>query len=228
MENKINVAELLKDCPEGMELDSTLFDDIYFDCIDDVCDIIKCYIQESKHKIGISFDKYGHYSNISKSKCVIFPKGKTTWEGFVPPCQFKDGDIVYVKTKGHNQNEFIIIFQGIRNDHIQKYVCFAYQMLSTCKAAVCHLVDVEFMRLATEEEKQKLFDAIKDNGYRWNPKTKTLEKLITPKKFDITTLKPFDNCKYSVDGGITWKYAQYWFIQEKYNTNDIDIELWQG
>lgn len=93
MEKKINIAELLKDCPKGMELDSTMFDDIYFDCIDDVSDIIKCYIQESKHKIGISFDKYGHYSNINKTKCVIFPKGKTTWEGFHRP--FKDGDVEF-------------------------------------------------------------------------------------------------------------------------------------
>ena len=33
------------------------------------------------------------------------------------------------------------------------------------------------LRLATEEEKQKLFDAIKTNGYCWNAETKTLEKL---------------------------------------------------
>ena len=38
-----------------------------------------------------------------------------------------------------------------------------------------------FNKLATKEEKQKLFDAIKANGYKWNPETKTLEKLIEPK-----------------------------------------------
>ena len=37
------------------------------------------------------------------------------------------------------------------------------------------------MRLATEEEKQKLFDAIKENGYKWNPEAKVLEKLSEPK-----------------------------------------------
>ena len=37
--------------------------------------------------------------------------------------------------------------------------------------------DIIQQRLATEEEKQKLFDAIKSNGYRWNSETKTLEKL---------------------------------------------------
>jgi hypothetical protein len=51
--------------------------------------------------------------------------------------------------------------------------------------------DVLRQRFATEEEKQKLFQAIKDHGYKWNAETKTLEKLVEP-KFDITTLKPFD------------------------------------
>lgn len=36
-------------------------------------------------------------------------------------------------------------------------------------------------RLATEEEKATLFQAIKDNGYKWNDTTKTLEKVIEPK-----------------------------------------------
>ena len=31
------------------------------------------------------------------------------------------------------------------------------------------------------KEKQKLFDIIKENGYKWNPETKTLEKMIIPK-----------------------------------------------
>jgi hypothetical protein len=37
------------------------------------------------------------------------------------------------------------------------------------------------LRFATEEEKAKLFDAIKDNGYRWNEEAKTLEKLVEPR-----------------------------------------------
>lgn len=94
------------------------------------------------------------------------------------PCKFKDGDIVYIKTDGHNHNEFIIIFKEIKNDHIHKHACFAYQVLYTSPNAVCHIADVEIMRFATEEEKEKLFKAIKENGYKWNAETKTLEKLI--------------------------------------------------
>ena len=36
--------------------------------------------------------KYGQYTDDDFAKCVIFPKGETTWEGFVPPHKFKVGD----------------------------------------------------------------------------------------------------------------------------------------
>ena len=41
MENKINVAELLKYCPSGMELDCAMWDNLYFDRVED--DMIYCY-----------------------------------------------------------------------------------------------------------------------------------------------------------------------------------------
>jgi hypothetical protein len=41
--------------------------------------------------------------------------------------------------------------------------------------------DISEYRFATEEEKKKLFDTIKENGYKWNAETKTLEELIEPK-----------------------------------------------
>lgn len=92
---KINVAELLKDCPQGMELDCPLFENLEFDRIDKdngaysiICRVKtewECY---NTH----TFTEYGCYSTEKYSKCVIFPKGKTTWKGFHRP--FKDGDIV--------------------------------------------------------------------------------------------------------------------------------------
>ena len=92
MENKINIAELLKDCPKGMELNCALYEDVYFDYVDEL-NIIHCYIQHETHKTSIVFNPYGTVDSEVKSKCVLFPKGKTTWEGFVPPCKFKDGDM---------------------------------------------------------------------------------------------------------------------------------------
>jgi hypothetical protein len=59
-----------------------------------------------------------------------------------------------------------------------------------------------FNRLATEEEKQKLFDAIKANGYKWNQETKTLEKLFAPKfkVGDKVRVKNGDSAFRIIDG----------------------------
>ena len=86
---KINVAELLKDCPTGMELDSPVWDNIEFDKIDG--DNIVIFRKYGGFRVHLS--RYGAMSD-NDGKCIIFPKGKTTWEGFVTPCKFKDGDIL--------------------------------------------------------------------------------------------------------------------------------------
>lgn len=185
MEQKINIAELLKACPKGMELDCTMYDNVVFECVkQDEPYPINVKIKEPPMTLSLS--KTGGWNSYDSAKCVIFPKGKTTWDEFVPPCKFKDGDIVYVKTINHH--EYILIFKEIKNDHIHKYVCFTYQRLSIDKCPVCLLADAEIIRLTTEEERQELFDTIKANGYHWNADTKTLEKLSvpsTPEKFYI-------------------------------------------
>lgn len=182
MEKKINIAELLKNCPQGMELDCPLFDGLELDHVDinNTMYPVICRVQQSDGTYNIhAFTKYGRYNMFEYSKCVIFPKGEATWEGFVPPCKFKDGDIVYVKTI--RQNEYITIFKEIADNHFYKYACLANRYFSIDKCAVCHLVSVDIMRLATEAETEKLFQAIKDRGYKWNAETKTLEKLVEPK-----------------------------------------------
>lgn len=222
MENKINIAELLKDCPKGMELDCTAWENVTFEKV--VNDLI--YVKRNNKDAPffdkiIVLNKYGCCTDHKDEKCRIFPKDKNTWEGFVPPCQFKDGDVVYIKTKGVNHNEFIIIFKEIKNDHIHKHACFAYQVLYTNKNAVCHLVDVEIMRLATEEEKQKLFDAIKANGYRWNAKTKNLEKLPSP-IFKIGQVVKLKGCPYN---DVFWRISDIKNYQYIFNNGRIiDID----
>lgn len=164
MENKINIAELLKYCPKGMELDCTMFDNVTFVGVDNNKRQFPIEIV-----VGGLHTKYltkeGCYHDntlISEAKCVIFPKGKTTWEGFQRP--IKDGDVI-VDTLG-----------GI---HIMQNSTMSYcyfDRLGILDKTKTTCVRVE--RLATEKEKEKLFQAIKDDGYKWNPETKTLEKLI--------------------------------------------------
>ena len=187
MENKINIAELLKNCPSGMELDCTMYDDTFFYEITDD-QIFPIRIKRIDGSI-ITLTKYGEYSNCPSSKCVIFPKGKTSWEGFVPPCPFKDGDIVFTYAnclKVGLGNTWISIFQEKRNGCVATYVDYAedgdgFYSYNEDKALLCMEEDIMRQRFATEEERAKLFQAIKDNGYKWNEETKTLEKLVEPK-----------------------------------------------
>ena len=172
---KINIAELLKDCPKGMELDCTMYDNCTYAGIEDV-GYIDILINTPSGRIRLT--KEGCYiRHDDNAKCVIFPKGKTTWEGFAPPCQFKDGDIV-VTTLGN----IAIIRKPIGEE-----LFYIYGLMVGNGFYKDETVKVVVERPATEEEKQKLFDAIKANGYKWNPETKTLEKLINKNKFVVGT-----------------------------------------
>lgn len=177
MENKINVAELLKCCPEGTELNCTMYDNLYFEsCQSDCYDTtIRCYTLIGGIKTIIIFTKYGTFNKHSGAKCVIFPKGQTSWDGFLPPdYEFKDGDVVVNYnwigiTKGGKRHRFIPTYCVIRGDNGR------FEAYNEIKETWY------FDRLATEDEKERLFKAIKDSGYKWNTERKCLEKLIKPK-----------------------------------------------
>lgn len=92
---KINIAELLKDCPKGMELDCTILDKVILAGVDNSNDPVFPIRVRRKDGCLILLTKYGQYFDDDYAKCVIFPKGKTSWEGFVPPCKFKVGDKIF-------------------------------------------------------------------------------------------------------------------------------------
>lgn len=167
MENMINIAEILKDCPKGMELDCTMHEDVVT-----FYGISNSYIYpilvSTKRGDTISLTKYGQFFNSDGFKCVIFPKGKTTWEGFQR--LFKDGDVCTGKVNG---NLVIFIYKERINTTLIKSHFVLYVRAGFCKNCCIALKDEE-IKFATEEEKQRLFHVIKENGYRWDADTKTL------------------------------------------------------
>ena len=207
---KINIAELLRDCPSGMELDCTMYDNLYFDRVDTFGNI-RCYFKhENGTLLNVTFHKNGCYHTFSNSKCVIFPKGKTTWEGFVPPCKFKDGDVI-------SNGYCIAIFYKLGTPDVVYYHCYYnhYNNQKYCKFKAkldFGIGTYKEFRYATEEEKQKLFDAIKDNGYKWNPETKTLELLIKP-EFKDGDIAADEHGNIAIYKGTMWynkKLADYY------------------
>ena len=180
---KINVAKLLKDCPQNMELDCTMFNKVTLFTVDDREGVVFPITVFREDGNPIVLTKYGQYTDADFAKCVIFPKGKTTWEGFVPPCQFKDGDIITSREFGD-----ICIFKGegeIKGT-VDFYCGVAFcnlnkLLIKNIKKPKTHFGNISKYDFASKQDKQKLFQAIKDNGYQWNAETKTLEKLIQPK-----------------------------------------------
>ena len=173
MEEKINIAKLLKDCPKGMELDCINYNGIvsFEGILDNDTYPIKIKVIYNNECNIHTLTKYGQTLKNSYNKCVIFPKGKTTWEGFHRP--FKPGDIVIT-----NHNEYAFIYSG-ENDNYWECYCGVYcGTRDLCINSKQWSDKSHNIRLATEEEKEKLFKVIKDNGYEWDAETKTLKKLI--------------------------------------------------
>lgn len=169
----INVAELLKDCPTGMELDCTMYDNVRLDYIREINSNYPIRLITPDGELGLN--KYGCYSNNKDAKCVIFPKGKITWEGFQRP--FKSGDVV-VSSMGN-----LVLISHINDKQIVYYHCILepFGYFRILKTPDCGVGEVSNCYLASDKQRERLFDKIKIVGYQYNQSTNKLEKLIIPK-----------------------------------------------
>lgn len=185
---KINVEELLKDCPKGMELDCTMYDGVLFDYVLEG-DMYPIKIQSPDGQISLT--KYGCYSANSNAKCIIFPKGKTTWEGFLKP--LKDCDILAYDNKTPDPSTVFIYRYDHDGVNTSYYVGLGYtgHLYTDATDALSGYNDL--VRFATEEEKKRLFDAIKANGYKWNDETKTLEEFVEKCGYRFTIAEVKEN-----------------------------------
>ena len=219
MNENLNLVEILKDCPKGTKLYSTVFGEVELEKIsNDENDKYPIFIRLHDNTID-DVAKDGRYIGIYDGECVLFPsKDQRDWSKFnpknkelVPPCEFKDGDILSYQC-AYLKNRSIYIYRYHKTLNTAYYVALSGDTDSTFRInnkGKCALNGYDHtVRFATEEEKQKLFDAIKENGYKWNAKTKTLEKLIKH-KFDPKTLEAFDKVLVRYNDTGRWKCAFY-------------------
>ena len=226
MNENLNLVEILKDCPKGIKLYSTIFGDVKFNHVENDTYPIVLDVRE-----GFTFrvSQDGRYINDFNGECILFPsKEQRDWskfnpkkDWFVPPCKFKDGDILSYKCKGL-QNRTIYIYRCRESVNTAYYVALSgnnneFMIDNIGRWALNGYNDTA--RFATEEERQKLFQAIKDNGYKWNAKTKTLEKLVKP-KFDPKTLKPFDKVLVRDFAGTEWSCDLFSYIENIKNQEE--------
>ena len=217
MNENLNLVEILKDCPRGTKLYYTVYGEVEFDHVS----ISSKYPIVLRLKDGKSYESLtseGKYDIEHDGECLLFPsKDQRDWskfkpkkDGLVPPCKFKDGDIVAT-----NSGLRVFILQSAKSD-VKGYCYVGYDF----EINEFFFSGERFDRLATEEERQKLFDAIKESGYKWNAETKTLEKLVRP-KFDPKTLQPFDKILMRDHSTDEWDIGYFSYI--KYDLSGFDL-----
>lgn len=193
MENKINIAEILKDCPKGMKLYSPICGEVKFNEID---------IDNERHPIAlkscrgtINFAEDGHFcAAYDTAECMLFPSSEMRdWTKF-----FKQGDVVITNGGG-----MAAVFNGWANDTYTEFntTINLYGDGSTGEEKVC---DTLLFRKATDEECKKFIEKIEGalKG-KYNPDTLQVEPVKSTCPF-----KPFDKVLVRDNDEGEW-YANY-------------------
>ena len=158
----MNIANLLKYCPKGTKLYSTIWGNVT------LCNIFSMgniAIKTSDEHVEELFDN-GRYN--SKGECILFPsKNQRNWKKFRVPAN--KGDIMMLP-----DGSTPFIFKGYWGD--DKYYCNFYCGIDlTDNLVINHDSHSnwtgKFVIPASEEAKKKLFAKLKENGYEWNSKT---------------------------------------------------------
>lgn len=159
---------------------------------------------------------------LTKGDSITIPEGCTatikdgiiTFQQQEPEQEFKDGDILIDDTKPNDAtHKIIMIYKGKRNSvgGYKSYIVMNLSGLLVRDTSCCSL-DCCKIRLATEEEKQELFDVMKEKELYWNAEEKRVEKIRSRAK----------------------KYHSYWFINSCFDVQettedemDIDKEHYE-
>lgn len=179
METKINIAEILKNKPEGTKLYSPIFGDCTF-----------CYIQDETSDICVRrpynemsyFNFEGLYN--AAGECLLFPsKEMHDWLKFT----WKKGDVLQ-----HSEYPLTVIFESFEDDTYTSFkckYCFNFESASEWLVSNRQCSTKHFYKVSEEEAKE----FVKKVGLNYNGKLnmETLEIEKSQPEFK-DGLKPFD------------------------------------
>lgn len=173
----MNIVEILKYCPKGIKLYSLVDGEVTFEKVENFEDYpIKVILDN----LGINhYTKNGLLFDRPNGECVLFPsKDQRDWSKFRLPV--KKGDIMMLV-----DGSYPFIANGIITDNgCYEYICGVIQSSNLLQVSTLNDLTTTWTRKfcipATKEAKKKLFDKMKEAGYRWNADTLKLEK-IEPK-----------------------------------------------
>lgn len=158
----MNIAEILKYCPKGTELYSTVFGEVELFGVNN--DLI--YINTPYITFLFSDGKYKE-----KGECILFPsKDQRDWNKFRLPV--KKGDIMMTTDKRAFIATGKVDSGGCPSAYcgIDTYHNFTIGTTTNGWTALSYIP-------VSEEVKKELFDKMAEAGYKWNANTLELEKM---------------------------------------------------
>lgn len=188
---KINIAEILRDCPKGIKLYSLLYGKCEFERISNNNEFPVVVHSEIKPS-AISFTKYGHYLyEVEDADCVLFPSDKMRcWSKF-----FKRGDVVV-----DEDSETMVVFDGWANDDYTEFnTTINYDTISKVwdKEDICRTV---LFHKATDEERVEFIAAAeKHYGGKYNPETLQVEFKCPFEPFQKVLVRDSDDDVWKAD-----------------------------
>lgn len=188
--NKINIAEILKDCPKGTKLYSPIYGEI------ELLKVNSNYTYPINITIGIdstgTFTSDGRlYEQYHSAECILFPSREMRdWTKF-----FKRGDVVYSKA-----GKICAIFEGWVNDDYTEFnttINFYVDDASYGKEEICYTNC--FVKASDEERATFIANAEKHYNGKYNPETLQVEPVKPECSF-----KPFDKVLVRATKDYVW------------------------
>ena len=179
MENKINIAEILQDCPKGMKLYSPLFGELKFDKLDSS----EHYpiLIDTDNSRAFTFDSNGRfYSTYPTAECLLFPSSEMRdWTKF-----FKRGDVAI-----HSFNGCGVLVEEWTDDSYTSFKASVFQLKKGgfAKRDKRALSIDDFVKASDEQRDNFISDMEKFFGGAYNPDTLQVEP-VKPK----CQFKPFE------------------------------------
>ena len=196
MENKINLAEILRDMPKGTKLYSPLFGKCEYIAVVGDKRPINIRTSNTTDMQYEALTEYGcYFSDFEDTDTVLFPSAKMRrWDKF-----FKRGDVVV-----DEDLETMVVFDSWANDDYTEFnTTIDYYKISDKwgKEDICC---TGIHRKATDEERAKFIAAVeKHYGGRYNPETLQVEPIkVTEYKCPF---KPFDKVLVRCNKDSVWR-----------------------
>lgn len=119
MNESIDLTKILKDCPKGTKLYTTVWGEVTFNRIDNEKTLYPILIETDMDYVSLT--KEGHYTNKIDADCILFPsENQRDWSKFEAPWYKKD------KFDPNTLKPFDRVIARDANDHDWKCDLFSH------------------------------------------------------------------------------------------------------